>query len=90
MKIIADQVVSRVSTLAAARGPKGGLRTLSAESAREVSGTALLQKHYSDQKEAHKNVQADDKSEKDIHIGSYFPGQSGWPGREKFGAEEGT
>ena len=69
---------------------ESGLRTLSAKGAGQIGRFALLQQHHENQNKAHQDVQDDDETEKEIHVESCFPSQSGWPGRENFGAEEGT
>ena len=46
---------------------KGGLRSLAAEGAGEVSRAALLKQDNADQEEAHKDVYRDDEVKKNVH-----------------------
>ncbi len=69
---------------------KGGLRSLSTECACQVSGAALLEEHYSDEKQAYDYVYRDNEVEENLHVVSYFPSLPGPFQGLIFGAEEGT
>jgi hypothetical protein len=61
MKMIADQVVRRVSTLAAARGPNAVCEPWPPKAPAKIGRAALLQQDDADQEEAHDHVQDDTK-----------------------------
>ena len=71
-------------------GTEGGLRTLSAEGAGEVSRAALLQQNDTNEKQAHDHVEGDDDVEENLHVLSCFPSLPEAFGGVIFGAEEGT
>ena len=56
---------------------EGGLRTLAAEGASQVGRAALLQEDHKDQNNAYCDMHADYENQKNIHLESCFPGQSG-------------
>ena len=67
MKMIADQVVSRVSTLAAARGPKAVCEPCPPKAPARSAERPCCKQNHDNQKDAHNHVHNDDEIEKNLH-----------------------
>ena len=67
MKMIADQVVSRVRTLAAARGPKAVCEPCPPKAPARSAERPCCSEDDSDEKKADDDVENDDEIEENLH-----------------------